>query len=123
MIISEDKSEGVYQIKAYTPGQVTVNDTVYTSSLVVSPDKLLAPWRPKNLADVNDDDLVKILPFEPEVVLLGTGLQFQMPVTSVLGALYAHNIGVECMDTGAACRTFMALSAEGRRVVAALLIE
>ncbi|HNR84724.1 MTH938/NDUFAF3 family protein, partial [Ottowia sp.] len=37
--------------------------------------------------------------------------------------LIEAGIGVETMDTGAACRTYNILAGEGRRVVAALLVE
>jgi uncharacterized protein len=41
----------------------------------------------------------------------------------VLAPLYQAGIGVEVMDTRAACRTYNILLAEGRRVVAALIVE
>ena len=58
----------------------------------------------------------------PEIVLLGTGAQFRFPEPALLAPLYKAGIGVEVMDTPAACRTYNILLGEGRNVVAALLV-
>ena len=56
-----------------------------------------------------------------EMVLLGTGAAQRFPHPRLTAALTARRIGVEAMDTGAACRTYNILMAEGRKVLAALL--
>jgi uncharacterized protein len=58
----------------------------------------------------------------PEVVILGTGVKLRFPPPSLTRALVEANIGLEVMDTGAACRTYNILMGDGRRVVAALLM-
>ena len=57
-----------------------------------------------------------------ELILFGSGAKIRFPQPHWLQALYARQIGVETMDTQAACRTFNFLSGEGRKVVAALLL-
>ena len=59
----------------------------------------------------------------PELVLLGSGTRLRFVAPALLRPLIEQRIGVETMDTPAACRTFNILAGEGRRVVAALLIE
>ena len=59
---------------------------------------------------------------KPEVVLLGTGARLRFPPAAVLAPLTRAGIGVEVMDTAAACRTYNILAGDGRRVVAALLM-
>ncbi len=59
----------------------------------------------------------------PEIVLLGCGARFRFPSPAVLAPLYGAGIGVEVMDTRAACRTYNILLSEGRRVVAALIVD
>jgi len=54
-------------------------------------------------------------------VLLGTGSRQRFPRPALYVALTRARIGVEVMDTAAACRTYNILTAEGRRVVAAVL--
>ena len=56
-------------------------------------------------------------------MLLGSGTRLRFVAPALLRPLIEQRIGVETMDTPAACRTFNILAGEGRRVVAALLIE
>ena len=121
-MLNEDKSHSDYQIKAYTPGAITVNDTTYHQSLIIAPTTLIDDWPPQCLAELKHQHLDTILALAPEIVILGSGRAFQLPSKGQLAPLYQQLLGVECMDTGAACRTYMALNSENRRVVAALLI-
>ncbi len=123
MILTEDSGIGDYHIRAYEAGAITVNETVYRKSLIVSPYELNSDWPPQSLADLTREHFEPILAMKPEVVLFGTGRQFKMPPPAKLALLYENRMGVEYMDTGAACRTYAALMSEGRRVVAALLID
>jgi uncharacterized protein len=123
MILTEDTSSSEYQIRAYKPGAITVNDKTYTKSLIISAHDLILDWPPQSLAELHAEDLNKILALKPEIVILGTGKRFTLPPQAQLAPLYQARLGVECMDTGAACRTYTALMSEGRRVIAALLIN
>ncbi|MEO6431968.1 MAG: MTH938/NDUFAF3 family protein, partial [Nitrosospira sp.] len=60
---------------------------------------------------------------QPEMVLFGTGATLRFPHPTLTRTLIESRIGVEVMDTAAACRTYNILTAEGRRVAAALLIQ
>ena len=110
-------------IRAYAPGQITVNQDVYTNSLVVTPDRIVADWGPRSVTDLTAVDFETIGALEPEVVLLGTGARLTFPAAELTRPLMIARIGFEVMDTGAACRTYNVLMNEGRRVVAALLLE
>jgi uncharacterized protein len=57
------------------------------------------------------------------VVLLGTGARQRFPAPVLMRSLIDRGIGVEVMDTHAACRTYNILMAEGRDVAAALILE
>ena len=63
-----------------------------------------------------------IAQLEPEIALLGTGDRQRFPHPRLIQALMARGIGVEVMDTSAACRTYNIVMLEGRRVAAALLL-
>lgn len=123
MKIQLDDAGGRYAITAYGPGRVTVNQTVYTRSLIVSPQRLIADWTPQLLSALTSEHLAELLALAPEVVLIGTGRTLRFPHPSVLAGLASAGIGHEIMNTGAACRTYNVLMGEGRRVVAGLLIE
>lgn len=119
-----DTANSKYPIRSYQPGQIKINDEIITQSIIVTPRQLINPWRPQNLAELTAADVNCLLELNPPpmIVLLGTGATLKFPPTALLAALYEKQIGVEIMDTGAACRTFMVLSSEGRNVAAALLI-
>lgn len=123
MILNEDSGISDYHIKAYQPGAITINTSAYTNSLIVSAHTLIPHWAPRSLDELQDEHFRPILNLNPQIVLLGTGVTFKMPRTKQIAPLYKQKLGVECMDTGAACRTYTALIAEGRNVVAALLIS
>ena len=123
MKIQLDDAGGRYAISAYEPGRITVNQTVYTRSLIVSPQRLIADWTPRLLSALASEHLAELLALAPEVVLIGTGRTLRFPHPSVLAGLVSAGIGHEFMDTGAACRTYNVLMGEGRRVAAGLLIE
>ena len=60
---------------------------------------------------------------KPELVIFGSGSRIRFVRPALLRALIERRIGIETMDTGAACRTYNVLLAEGRSVLAALLFE
>ena len=93
---------------------------MFNGSLLLSPQTIDA-WPPLCLTDISDEHWDQVLSLEPDVVLLGTGVQQQFLPPAQLAALYRAGIGIEQMTTEAACRTFNVLAAEERRVVAALL--
>jgi uncharacterized protein len=55
------------------------------------------------------------------LLLLGTGRGLTRPADAVARAFRDAGLALEAMDTGAACRTYNVLLAEGRPVAAALV--
>ncbi|MFL6621583.1 MAG: Mth938-like domain-containing protein [Sulfurifustis sp.] len=121
MKIQLESGAGRNIIRSYTAGRITVNQEVFTGSLIVTPDRIIGDWRPQAFADLTAADFDTISRLNPEVVLLGTGARLQFPAPALTRVMVVANIGFEVMDTGAACRTYNVLMAEGRTVVAALL--
>lgn len=112
-----------YSIQAYESGQITINETCYSNSLILSPDKIISPWPVTSMQQLHEDHLQSIFEFQPDVVLLGTGDRQIFPDISILGTFAQKNLGLEVMNTGALCRTFNILVAEDRNVVAAIILE
>jgi len=104
------------------PGWIRVGDTEYRENVVVLPDAVVPGWAPDGFAALGEPDFAALLSYEPEMVLLGTGPKQQFPHPRLLQSLSAARVGVEVMDTRAACRTFNILAAEDRRVAAALIV-
>ncbi len=123
MQLTQDTNTGKYYIHAYVPGRIKVNEETFANSIIVAPDQLINPWHPLSVAELTAEDFAPIIALQPEIVLLGTGVRLSFPAQNIFAALYAKQIGVEVMDTGAACRTYNVLMSEGRRAVAALLIR
>jgi uncharacterized protein len=107
----------------YGDGFVLLNGRKITRSAIVTPEQVIEPWATAGFAALTSEDFRSLLTLSPEIVLFGSGSAFRFlrPVTTQ--ALSAAHIGVEVMDTPAACRTYNVLLAEGRRVAAALIIE
>jgi uncharacterized protein len=110
-------------IHAYGPGWVSVNGQKMHSSLLVSAQGLLCPWRPQQFDDLQAADFTALLAEPPELVVFGSGARLRFPSPALLQDLMRARIGIETMDTMAACRTYNILAGEGRRVLAALLLD
>lgn len=109
-------------IRAYEPGRVTVNDTQLTRSFIVASDKLVQDWPPRRFDDLKAEHLQAALALDPEILIIGTGEKQRFLSGELMGAVSRGTMGVELMDTAAACRTYNVLLSEGRKVVAAILL-
>lgn len=121
--LSLDDNQAKYQIRAFTPGMIQINETNFDRSLIVTPTQLIIDWAPQSLAELTRESLARVIELKPDVLLLGTGTNLVFPPSALYADLINHHIGVEIMDTRAACRTYNALSAENRNVVACLIIR
>src|SRR5690349_12708626 len=106
----------------YGPGYVEVNRARHAASLAVSGDRLVLGWPATSIEVLQPDHLAALLELGPEIVLLGTGETFVFPPPALLAPLRQAGVGVEVMDTPAACRTYNILMGEGRNVVAAIVL-
>ena len=104
-------------------GWLRVNADVHRQSLLLAPDAIVTPWAPAGFAGLTEDDFAPLLDLRPAVVVFGSGATLRFAHPRLTRALVAARIGVETMDTAAACRTYNILAAEGRRVAAALIVE
>ena len=122
MKFERDAPDGRNTFTGYGPGYVEVNGKRYSSSLVVSGERLVVDWPARSVESLSADHIAAIVELKPEIVLIGTGAQFQFPEAQLLAPLQKAGIGVEVMDTHAACRTYNILLGEGRNVAAALIL-
>lgn len=105
------------------PGWIRVGVTEYRDNLVLLPDSVVSGWAPQGLDALGEADFAGLLAHAPEIVLLGTGDRQRLFHPRLTQALAAARIGVDVMDTRAACRTFNILVAEDRRVAAAIIVR
>jgi len=107
LALAVDPETGLYQV---------------TESFILTGRQVITEWKPEQIAELTVAHLEEVLSLNPELVLLGTGAKQQFPAMDILATLQRARIGIEVMDTPAACRTFNILVAEGRQVAAALLM-
>ncbi len=113
---------GRQYIQRYGGGGFRVSGVAWPGSIIVFAVRTIA-WPVAAFADASEADFAPIFAETPapEVLLIGTGPKLE-PLPATLRARFrAAQIGVDTMDTGAACRTFSLLVGEGRRVAAALV--
>lgn len=115
------QSAGNQLITGYGTGWIEVNETRHPHSLIVLPHLLLTDWRVAGFDALEAPHFERLASLKPEVVLLGTGEQHRFVHPRLSRALIEAGIGLECMTTPAACRTYNILMAEGRHVAAALI--
>lgn len=108
-------------INAYQAGWIEVSGQKYTGGLVVHSESGCSAWPVARFEDLQEDHFAQLLAHRPELVIFGSGLKLRFPRPVWLAPLIQAGIGLETMDTAAACRTYNVLASEGRKVVAALL--
>lgn len=118
-----DNNQAKFQIRSYQPGELKINDTIYTQSVIVTPGKLITDWAPQSVQELSAESWADAIQLKPDIVLIGTGSTMVLLSSEIFGELINLGIGVEFMDTSAACRTYNALTSENRDVLAALLIN
>ncbi len=107
-------------IAAWEPGRIRIAERWIEGHVIVAAESL-EQWTPAEPAELTSADLEPALALDPEVVVIGTGLDQRLPDLDLMAAFAARGVGVEIMSTAAACRTYNVLVHEGRRVVAALV--
>jgi uncharacterized protein len=114
--------KGRQLITGYGDGGFKINHEFISGSLLVFPDQTLR-WDIADIANISQALLEPVLQAAPsvELLLLGTGSSIVYVDPAIRQALKARGIGLDIMDTGAACRTYNVLITEERRVAAALI--
>ncbi|HEY4068212.1 MAG TPA: Mth938-like domain-containing protein [Burkholderiaceae bacterium] len=123
MKLQADRIEGQNAIARHGPDGVIVNGVEYRSSVLVPASGSPALWPVERFEALTEAHFEAIAALSPELVIFGSGPRLRFPHPSLMKILISRRIGLETMDTGAACRTYNVLLAEGRAVVAALLFE
>jgi len=116
-----DPNEG-YFVTSYDEHTIQINGKNFHSSLVIANNALKTDWRPHSVETLCATDFKDITAMNPELVIIGTGSRLTFPPVEIYAELIKLGVGVEIMDTGAACRTFNVLTSEGRHAVCGLIL-
>jgi uncharacterized protein len=123
MKLRADRIEGQNAIARHGPEGVIVNNVEHRHSVVVPWEGAVLPWQVEAFAELAESHFARLVELNPELVIFGSGERLRFVAPALMRALIERGIGVDTMDTAAACRTYNVLLAEGRSVVAALLFE
>jgi uncharacterized protein len=118
-----DSPTALNTVTAYGSGFIEVNQIRHSCPLLIAPDRPVEPWDVAGFDTLTADDFARLRDRAPELVLLGTGARQRFPHPQLVRPLTDARIGCESMTSQAACRTYNILMGEGRKVLAALLLD
>ena len=121
MKFQPDHAEGVNLIARHEPGRLWVAGRMHEGGVIVPWHGDVRPWPVDDVGALAPEHLDPLLALKPELVILGSGARLRFAAPRVLAGLMRARVGVETMDTAAACRTYNVLASERRKVVAALI--
>jgi uncharacterized protein len=121
MKFQPDTFAGTNAISRHEAGAVWVNGQRFDGALLVPWKGPVLAWAPDSLAALTAAHFDDVLALQPELVIFGSGARLSFIGPALYRSLIDARIGLETMDTAAACRTYNVLASEGRSVVAALL--
>ena len=117
----------VQSILGYGPGWIGLGSNGVAEkverSIVIGSRGEKFDWNCARFEDLTEEHFTQLAASQPELVIFGSGERLRFAPPAFMLALMQKRIGIETMDTLAACRTYNILAGEGRRVVAALLID
>ena len=117
----------VQSILGYGPGWVGLGSNGVAEkierSIVIGSRGEKFDWNCASFEDLTEEHFTQLATTQPELVIFGSGSRIRFVPPGFLRGLMQQRIGIETMDTLAACRTYNVLAGEGRRVIAALLID
>ncbi len=123
MKLHSDSTQQYQTVTGYDASGVEINAQRFEFSLIVMPETPPRPWPVERFEDLEASHFEAIAADRPDVVVLGTGARQRFVHPRLVTSLSAMRVGVECMDSQAACRTYNILMGEGRKVTLALIIE
>lgn len=117
MQINLEKQEQ-HAVQAYSSTQIQINSVLYESSLIVSSTKIISDVAIRDIELINEGYMSLVLSLKPELIIIGHKNTGKFPPMKLMAELSQKGIGIECMELGAACRTYNVLIGEHRLVVA-----
>ena len=110
-------------IRRVERGSIRIGEDQYSETVALTTEEVVSDLLPPAIEQIRIDDLEPLLNTDPEMLVIGTGWSQVLPPRDLTFAMARRGIGLEFMDTPAACRTFNILVAEGRRPAALLIID
>jgi len=122
MKLQPDRIE-TQSVTAYGPGWVAIQGEKIAHSVLITSEGVRLDWQCQSFEDLGPHHFAQLAELDVELVIFGSGKRLRFPKPEWQVGLMQRRVGLETMDTQAACRTYNILAGEGRKVAAALLIE
>ena len=115
-----DSDPRIHLVRRYGDGAIVIGEQRVVRPLIITPQQLMLDWEASSIAELTPPQLEVLLAPGASIVLLGAGESQPFADRWVRDRCRSHNIALECMTLGAACRTYNILAGEYRSVVAGL---
>jgi uncharacterized protein len=123
MKFQPDSLAGTNSVSRHERGALWVNGVRWGHSVLVPWRGDVLAWPPSEIHALAASHFEQVLALKPELVIFGSGERLQFVAAALYRSLIEARVGIETMDTAAACRTYNVLASEGRSVVAALIVR
>ncbi len=122
MKLQPDRIE-TQSITAYGLGWIAIQGEKITHSVLITSEGIRLDWQCQTFDELLPQHFAQLAELDVELVIFGSGERLRFPKPEWQVPLMQRRVGLETMDTQAACRTYNILAGEGRKVAAALLVE
>jgi uncharacterized protein len=123
MELDEQKNDEYASVQSYKAGRLVVNHQPYHHSVILR-GKTVSHWDVNAIHEISEQTILSLVESDCDLVLIGTGSSREIILPpAAMRALIASGVPYECMGTQSACHTWTLLAAEGRKVIAALIVE
>ena len=120
---ADPRNAALNTVTAHSAARIEVNSLPHAHSILMLPQGAVQHWPIENIDQLDAAQIDQLAQLEPELIVLGTGPTQRFLHPQLTAQLAAKRIGLEVMDTAAACRTYNILMAEGRKVLGAFLLQ
>ncbi len=107
------------KIDSYDFGRIVVDGTVYTSDVIIYPDRVDASWWREEGHRLSLKDIQPVLEYKPDAIIIGTGFHGAMNVPEdVREHVISNGIGLTVSTTKDACESYNEMEQSGKVVAA-----
>jgi uncharacterized protein len=115
-----DSDPRINLVRRYGGGVIVIGEQHITRPCIVTAQQLLPQWSATSIAELSAAQLEPLFALDVSIVLLGGGETHHFAQPAIRAAFRSRGIALECMNLGAACRTYNILASEERTVAAGL---
>ena len=116
MKLDFDQNDTTPIVAEYSDAGIVIANHNFSQAFVACGDEFITENVPERVEDLSEDLMEAIAARNVDIIILGTGISQIFPDAAILLPALKHGVGVEVMDTGAACRSYNVLVSEGRKV-------